>query len=156
MVKMTETTPGRNGRKPAGGAIALSEKDTPKDYSKPLALAPEKPTTEEEDLEEIGTTVLRLSQGKLTLEEPSYKTLRDCRIKCARWAHDNPEIAQADPGIAELEYVLYLCIDSAIEWAPHNGPTQADLNYKQFEEFSASDFRKITRLMKKYAGNSDS
>lgn len=164
---MTETTPGRStksGTLNSAGTIALSDRDTPKDYSKPETIAASKSssssastqpnTSEQDDLEEIGTTVLHLSQGKLTIEEPSYRTLRDCRIACARWAADNPDISQADPGIAELEYVVYLCIASTTEWQPTDGPVQTDLNKAQFEEFSASDFRKVTGLMRKYAGNS--
>jgi hypothetical protein len=157
MAKMIETTPGRAARANSNGKIRLDEQDKPKDYSLPSsAIAPSSPAEmeeKEEDLEEIGETVLHLSGGKLTIEEPSYETIRDCRIYCARWAADNEDIAKADPGIVELEYIAYLCCHCTIAWEPKAGAKQKDLNKLQFEQFSASDFRKVTRLMRKYAGN---
>jgi hypothetical protein len=152
MVKMVETTPGRRN----GKVLTLDPRDIVKDYSRPDTIAasePENTDEQEEDLEEIGTTVLHLSGGKLTVEEPSYKTIRDCRVMCARWAHENKEISESDPGIIELEYIAYLAVACTLEWAPKTGAKQNDLNKLQFEAFSASDFRKVTRLMRKYAGN---
>jgi hypothetical protein len=111
------------------------------------------PDQGEQDFAEIGETVLQLSQGKLTLTEPAYKQLRDCRIMAARWAADNKDIAEMDGGIAELEYICYLALTCAVSWEEKGRAVQHDLNKTQFEAFSSTDFRKITKLMLSYAGN---
>ena len=145
MVKMVETS--KNSRS------AIAPSDVPRDYSQPLPKEEEGPTQEEQDFAELGSTVLYLSKGKLTLSEPSYSTLRDCRIMAARWAVDNPDLAEADRGIAELEYVAYLTIACTESWEQKGLAAQPDLNKSQFEAFSASDFKKVTKLMRSYAGN---